>query len=239
MKIKVALCLSGMPRDIDYTWPFFEKNLLGSYDVDVFGAFWIDKSGKDDGHGLITKPYEHFNESFFIDLCKPKIVKFTELNDLIIDKVNEINNLKLGRANIAPLKNYRALCMLYMIEQADKLRQEYELYKGNYDVVIRCRSDLVMYNTPNLHNLNPKTIYMSKFITAPGINDTCWWSDRDTADIFSNTFSFFNYFDFSQIKAKTLEPEHIMSIFATINKIKFEWTDDTHQISRWVKQKNE
>lgn len=236
--MNVALCFSGMPRDIDYTWPLFQENLIKHYNVDIFGSFWVDELNQDNCHGQFEKPYTHFDESHFIKLCKPKISKFVTLNNSILSKINEININKLKSAGINPLKNYRALCMLYMIEQSNRLRREYEYFNSKYDVVIRCRSDLMMYTKPNLENLLPRTVYMSKFITAPGINDTCWWSDAETANIFSEIFSFFNFFDFSNIKTREIEPEPIMGIFAMLNKIQFKWTDDIHNISRWVNGKD-
>lgn len=237
--MKVALCLSGMPRDIDFTWPFFQKNLLEHYDVDIFGSFWIDELGQDNGHGILDKPYEHFKESHFVDLCKPKMVKYVTLNNEILNAINEINYRKLELAGIEKFRNYRALCMFYMIEQCNRLRREYEFFsQQKYDIVIRCRSDLVMYNKPDFSNIANKIIYMSKYITAPGINDTCWWSDNETANIFSEIFSFFLSFNFRNIKVDRLEPEPMMSILAAINGIKFQWTEDLNAIARFEKNKN-
>lgn len=235
--MRVALCLSGMPRDIDYTWPFFQNSLLNHYNIDVFGAFWIDPLGSDTINENTNLNHKHFSESDFIDLCKPKMCKFIEFNNTVIDKINEVNYMKLGLAGIEPFKNYHSLCMFYMIEQVDRLRREYEKISGKYDVVIRCRPDLVMYDKLNLNDLQQKIIYMSKYITLPGFNDTCWWSTSETANMFSDLFSFFSSFEFSQVKVKTLEPEHVIQIYMQINKLNIEWTDNIHEISRWVKNK--
>jgi len=235
MSLKVALCLSGMPRDIHLTWPFFQKNLLSHYEVDIFGAFWTDPLNKDNHNEFPDRIHSHFTESEFINLCSPKVSKFIEFNHIFHDKLNEINYKKLGLVGIEPIKNYHSLCMFFMIEQADRLRREYEKLLDRYDVVIRCRPDLYLENIPNLHNLNEKTVYMSKYITLPGFNDTCWWSTSNTANLFTDLFTFFSQFDFSQIQTKILEPEHIIQIYLQINKIQLSWTDDQQIITRFKK----
>ena len=40
--MKIALCFSGQPRDIDIIYPFIKHSILDGNDVDVFAHTWWD-----------------------------------------------------------------------------------------------------------------------------------------------------------------------------------------------------
>ena len=61
---KIALCLSGLIRDIDYTKPFW-INLINKYDIDVYGSFWDDEN-KENGDTIDNlKSIFNFNSCAF------------------------------------------------------------------------------------------------------------------------------------------------------------------------------
>ena len=40
--MKIALCISGQPRDIDINFPIHKASILDGNDVDVFIHTWFD-----------------------------------------------------------------------------------------------------------------------------------------------------------------------------------------------------
>ena len=62
-KPKIALCLSGLIRDIDYTKEFW-ISLINKYDIDVYGSFWSDENESTNDTIQNLKTIFNFKEVF-------------------------------------------------------------------------------------------------------------------------------------------------------------------------------
>ena len=58
--MKVCLLLSGQLRNAVEIFPYFEKNLLSLYDVDVFISSWRNTSQIDSSNNFNVVPYDEY-----------------------------------------------------------------------------------------------------------------------------------------------------------------------------------
>lgn len=130
-KPKIALCFSGLIRDIDYTKKDW-LNLIDKYDIDLYGSFW-DVENSEFGDTIDNlkntykfkevefEPYSNFKKST-LDIITPYIKPPSSLMPHLIDHAKNLNLLsmwyKIWRANM-------------MVSGNDE----------NYDIVIRARTD--------------------------------------------------------------------------------------------------
>jgi len=240
--MKVALCLSGMPRQIKESWPLIKKNLVDVYQPDIYTSFWNDCLEEDQQQPLLGK-YKNTSLDEFKELVKPTAFTFTNYDDVVVNSLKNVNKERFHKFGMKEPISHRGIGAFYLIESANNLKKQGELIRGKYDVVIRSRSDLLTYNVPDLHNTKPNTIHMSIHNANGGINDTFWYSDSKTADKFCTPFSFIQDFDFRQLNSKYFPHEVVLRVIAQIHNIDFElnadnqitykfsikpWEDDKH-----------
>jgi hypothetical protein len=139
--MKIALCLSGQPRYLGHIVPMIQKNLLEKNAPDVFFHTWFDKSDTTTKFGS-SIPYQ--DGKMGTPHLDTDIIMKSAFNpvDYIIEpqRVFEVTNRLIGAPTAVP---EHLVSMFYSMEQANKLKQSYEL-KNNfkYDIVIRARFDL-------------------------------------------------------------------------------------------------
>jgi hypothetical protein len=118
---KIALCLSGLIRNSFFCFPYIYNSFLNSeYKVDVFIHTWNDSPTISLYNPL---KYKIENETDVINQIRPQI----PLDGVRIEG-NVNNNIK----------------MFYSIKKC------FELVPDDYDVVIRCRFDLLLQDKINL-----------------------------------------------------------------------------------------
>ena len=133
-KPKIALCLSGLIRDIDYTKPFW-KNLINKYDVDVYGSFWDDEN-KENGDTIDNlKSIFNFKE---LEFEKYSNFKKSTL-DLITPYITPPSTLLPELQSYT--KSFVTLSMWYKIWKANMLSKNLNI---NYDIIIRGRTDMFL-----------------------------------------------------------------------------------------------
>lgn len=171
--MKVAVCLSGHLRKFTETYPSLFNNLIKKYDCDIFISTW-DKMGytcqyKQDINLNETAPYL----SNIQQLYKPK--------KIIIESISFIEDLKKQGNEYAPhLINCpkhvgHMASMFYKIYAANELRKQFEMETGTtYDVVVRCRPDLIFNSAINIsEKIQDGHILIPKVNCGPG-----WYSDQ-------------------------------------------------------------
>lgn len=147
--MKVAICLSGQPRNIKIGYKFIDKYLLqpnNDHEIDVFAHCWYNPEdvGKPytsaqqyaEGHVGVTQKDA---DVYLIEKLKPK--------KHIIEK--EINFKEYSK-NFKSHPNAKQDVMssiFYSIHTCNKLKTEYEVENNfSYDVVVRTRYDLAYFS---------------------------------------------------------------------------------------------
>ena len=145
---RIALCYSGRPRSILECYENHKQHFrLGQNDVDVFAHMWFDEDlvgsqfRTDVGQG--TWPDAGVKE-WIDENWKPKKIRY-EKPRYFADMFNDTWQTKW----VASHPKDNQISMFYGIEQAIKLKKEYEEENNfKYDYVIRMRSDLVFLKSP-------------------------------------------------------------------------------------------
>ena len=119
--MKSALCISGMTRNLEKSFPTLKEKILDRFDPDIFISTW--DTHKDTY--LAEKYYSRFRHK----------IRFFETHSWGDDS-DEIFDSSKGTL-------YTTNPMFYKIYRADVLRLEYQwMKKMKYDLVIRTRTDL-------------------------------------------------------------------------------------------------
>ena len=146
--MKIALCLSGQPRNLDECYPFFYESLLRGNDVDVFAHVWWDEECK--GKTYMWHSSAKFGDEDlakkFIECYKPvayTVEKQRQFDLSFCEKHNYewLDDVPQKQLDIfTPGVIFCMMSQTYSILQADLLRQN---YTDDYDIVIRARTDLL------------------------------------------------------------------------------------------------
>jgi len=164
---RIALCYSGRPRSYQECHENHKQHFrLGQNDVDVFAHMWFDEDlvgtqfRTDVGQG--TWPDAGVKE-WIDENWKPKKIKY-EKPRYFADMFNDTWQTKWPATH--PKDNQ--ISMFYGIEQAIKLKREYEEENNfKYDYVIRMRSDLVFLQSPGqFEDYDPSKLHV--FDVQPG-----------------------------------------------------------------------
>ena len=165
--MKVALILSGQPRNIPFGYDFFQNTLLSHYDVDVFAHTWFDPNNLSTQSVIPGRQHLSLDPNainYISELYKPKELlvelpkTWTEMCEFT-DKVFTNAHTWADQANIIPqAKVYSSNIthsMFYSIMMSNLLKEQYAVENDiKYDVVIRGRFDCAPHNILNLNDVD-------------------------------------------------------------------------------------
>ena len=137
--MKIAVCLSGMLRNFENTFPRFKKFIIDEYQPDIFFSGYPNSSGI------------KYCENKLTELYHPKKICIQEYTDQLRKKICD-NEQKYSARPETKINNF--LSQLYNIKTCDNLRQQYEQEnKFKYDIVIRSRIDVFYFKRFELKEL--------------------------------------------------------------------------------------
>jgi hypothetical protein len=141
---KVALCFSGQPRDVTNSYPYIKKNILEPNNItDIFiHVHWRDEwpSVK-----YLNNTYTKEELNQVSELYNPLVLKIEDdrIYNPAIEEYLSTPGLKYNDFFMSKFRSVRYSCDM-SIYKANELKNKYEIENDfEYDVVIRCRLDLV------------------------------------------------------------------------------------------------
>ena len=195
--MKVAVCISGQPRNYEQGFKELKKWFLNKYDCDVYIHTWYDtKSVFETGHDYLEKKTYSFTQNDYdkiLKLYKPKAYEFQK--PITFDETG-ITGSHL------PYKLNNILSAAYSIHSCYNLVRESGI---EYDYIIRYRFDLqfTKYVSPkciflkDISQLDPNKYNCFKYPDIEGfpqrtseIDDQFIVSGPQIADIYSDYFSY-------------------------------------------------
>jgi hypothetical protein len=136
--MKIAVCISGLPRSYKQGFEELKTHFLDKYDCDVYIHTWYDiTSTYETGHKFAPKAYYNFTKKDYqniLDLYKPLSYEFQKP---IPFDCNNIKGPHLG------YKLHNILSAAYSAHACFNLLKE---SKKEYDLIIRYRFDLQFTN---------------------------------------------------------------------------------------------
>jgi hypothetical protein len=171
--MRVALCISGMPRSFKRCVDQLRRNFLDIYQPDIFISTWRSELRDE------TFPESDTAEEL-IELLQPK--KFDiEIFNKARQESFETNPFK-SFSDQAGRSVSRMIPMYYKVFLADTHRFIYEREnKIQYDVVVRARSDLLFQAPVALEVVPPNVVAFPIKNSTSHVNDQFWYSSPETA----------------------------------------------------------
>jgi hypothetical protein len=210
--MRVAICLSGQPRNSELCHPFIMDNIVNcnkEHDFDFFIHTWEGSDGSSSWESSIDG-----NKSNIIDLYKPKLFE--------IEQQKEFSDYIGGYPSILGEFNQikRVKSMFYSILKCNKLKSKFESDNNfKYDCVIRLRFDFQI-ETPLIldMDLNMLSVKNEKSHDEWAINDHIAISNSKNMDTYSDLYN--NIFEICKIEKCPFNPEIILGRHIKINNIK-------------------
>lgn len=168
--MRVALILSGIPRNFKYCFPYLKKYVIDELNPDLFFSGYTDP--KNNVSEDVLKNIYNFKKSYIRNLDS-----------------NDENHIwkEYGSREIKkncmfpPLSPAKTISQYYNMMVANRLKVEYELENDfKFDVVIRSRIDYYYYRTVTLRelsNLKENSVYMPSEWDFSGYTDAFAYGD--------------------------------------------------------------
>ena len=190
--MKIALCISGQPRYVRHCFPEIHNKFIKNHDTDVFFHCWYEpaKVGQKFEFLVNDRRTGHLEpdiDKVILDLYKPKL-------NIIEPQIN-FNIDFLNGKHTGMIRPFSIPSMWYSIKKANDLKTEYEaLHNFKYDLVIRCRFDLVFdtYNI-DIEKLDPTQLHVAGELN-PTLNDQCAISSSENIDWYSKMYDKLEYY---------------------------------------------
>lgn len=217
--MKIAICLSGQPRtwkkcyktwlnmfsphgEIDFYFHLWNYNTLPKHLVSQYGAILTDESISQEEQNEII---ETLNPKKYIFESKKKITYW---------------NIKLPNE-----KQFGPWCaeQFYSQYRASLLKREYEIENNfRYDLVVRVRSDLYIFNSPKVFPPTPNTLHTThcswdKTYNCYRIGDIFFYADSHTFDQVSEFFKFLSFTSTDWVTSVRVPPPEIAMYFYLAN----------------------
>jgi hypothetical protein len=225
---KVALCISGQPRNALKSFPFIKQNIIDPNQADVFihmhydpENLYMEKSHADNGNCLLQPGLDQE----LIRLYQPKRVlvekprnfqkPLFQIPSKRLESFKKMNSHRIwtDEEHIAyTVKNMTS--MYYSIYKANELKEVYANEEGFvYDYVIRIRFDFFPYQPLLMTNYNPNFIYYLE-LGQPDqlISDWCNFGSNMIMNVYASLYlhmdylNMFQFYPMSERLPNTLEP---------------------------------
>lgn len=206
--MKVAICVSGFPRIMKFTYPYLKKYILNQLDsYDIFYSGYIDNNN-------------NILDTDILNTYSPKKYIIREYTESV---KNEIWNIygTMDVINIQPPTNPdNLLSQHYNIWKSNDLKKEYEKENNlHYDITFRIRTDYYFYKFPTLEELETKNAICipSNGWDHGGYTDGFAFGESRLMDIYSNLF--FNIKKYNIEHQQIFHPEKMLKYHLDINNI--------------------
>ena len=208
--MKVAVCYSGMLRNLMVNFDNHNEYFLSKYDCDIFLDLWDVY-----GYGTYEKRYDSFSEDKIteedkkniIEKIKPKDYRFEEFKTMESFFDYKEKTIDPKRSNVPPYPK-NILSMFYKIKKCG------ELVKRNhveYDVIVKTRCDLFHKEEINLEQPKDNTIYVNEIdgwgVSAVG--DRFLYGNPKTMEILHSTYDNVENLWLNRISILSA-PEHVL-----------------------------
>lgn len=188
--MKIAILISGEPRFTNFIDDFI-NSLQGVDQADWFFYLWRETPHNEIFERVPEGWHNIPSREWAINNIKNRL-----------PNNHNVANLKLGEQYESPGTDaiYKQFWGIY---QSNLLRQEYEKNNGNYDLVIRARSDLLINDPINLQYIRSQLDYNSKLVFLPEgprygynkdtINDQFAISSPDNIKIYTELVNYISH----------------------------------------------
>jgi hypothetical protein len=209
--MKVALCISGLPRAVEKCYENLYVNFLSPYQPDIFMYFW-----KENVEVRVEAPVKDFEDQIWRAKTLYPAVNCQVVEKpprLLADYFKKHGFDKDERGAVWKTKRRHCLSMYKAIYECNCLKVQHEAQNQfKYDFVIRARTDVSL----RINKLHQQISMSKKYITIPhrsdtlvkgGYGDEYAWGSSDAMDYYSSLYLSFREY---QKNVKTFWNAHQM-----------------------------
>jgi hypothetical protein len=214
--MRVALCLSGLPRALQEGYSSLYKHIIEKYNPDIFIHIWTEQLYYNPSE--IVKPYEEYIKSveFIMRMYKPKSIMIDKHHILKPEyqKYTEVNRYKGSIRHV-----YNMFSMYESLYLSNKLKIQYESNNNFiYNCVIRSRFDLNIIKDIELENYDMNKLNIEANSNPDKeLTDYFAFGTSKIMDIYSDIY---NHTSEICNTATDIYPEKIFKLYILNNKIK-------------------
>jgi hypothetical protein len=223
--MRVALCFSGIMRDLDETKNFW-TDLIKKYNIDVYASFW-DIENEELGDTI-----ENFQKVYTVkklEIENYKIFKQTtqSIASLMITPPNTLSPYM--QKNV---RDFGQLSMYYKVWKANQLSK---ILGIEYDIVIRARIDTVLDDQFEIFQNDMLNVPMGVNLLynwpgSEGINDCFAYANPKIMDYYS--FIYLQLLQYHNEGHYIFPPEHLLAVHFSKIKIQIRFFPNYMMISR-------
>lgn len=184
--MRVALCLSGLPREVEEGYQYLKRTLLDRYAVDVFAHAWLEDPYKNNSYQPPNTDYETRMKQALkvLELYKPKAFSLEEFH---------IKQDWYEAEGTDCLYGSRCCSQLESVYIANSLKRKYELQNHfKYECVIRCRYDFGLQDCLQLESYDLANHVFIMDVggnTEKHVNDHFAFSSSERMDVWADLFN--------------------------------------------------
>lgn len=186
--MKIALCISGQPRNVKQGYEFIKRNIIEYNNPDIFIHTWITSAemGKDfvnpTNNIKVADAIDTSISNTILELYSPTITDFEEQIKFDEKDYND-------RAFMGVVPSW-VLSMWYSVRSANRLQQQYVEQTGiAYDVIIRTRFDWAVNESMKMDKLITDSIICPRDCFSPdGFNDQFAAGPPNLMNVYSNLY---------------------------------------------------
>ena len=178
--MRTAVCLSGFPRTMEFSFAYFKKYILDELNPDIFFFGYSDDRNDISSQKIL----DYYNPvSYFIREYTDQVQ-----HEIWIDYgTPEIKNVRLVAGT--PIQ---ILSQYYNLFHSNRLKTLYERQNNfTYDLVIRARTDYYFYRglTDLELETQPNTVYIPDIWDFEGVSSGFAYGQSTAMDTYSNLFN--------------------------------------------------
>lgn len=182
--MKVAICISGQPRNVHKGFVFIEPNLLAPNDCDVFIHMWwneeqIGKPYINAGGHTVTEPLEDGMLEDIIEMYNPVLMHH--------EPQKEFDEKDYAERAYPAIKPASSLSQKYSSMKAHELRRK---SGREYDAVVRLRFDFALQTLICVNNCDLNVINVpNRCPHTNGVDDTFAIGSPENMDVYGNLYN--------------------------------------------------
>jgi len=216
--MKSCILLSGQLRNAKNSFESIKKNLIDTYDADVFISTWSNsnKIQKSNLAGGSVDDDSTIDE--IINLYNPITIEVDKYEDELVEKFHRMIQPFKSKAPFET-KPLSVFMMWYKIMKVNQLKSRYEQTNGfKYDTVIRSRFDLNIDSQIEIIDAQPNELYIPKgWDWKMGYNDLFALGNSQSMDYYCDMFNnLLPMLDSGHI----LHPEYLMKVYLDLSGFK-------------------
>lgn len=180
--MKVALCISGQPRNVERGFPFIKDNIIDVNDPDVFIHAWVDDSIigpeiRNSGNHIASSPIPSDIDDIILKLYCPV--------DYIFEPQREFDERDYNIHRFPGIVPKNSLSQRFSVRESIYLALEHSAY----DVIIRMRFDWAIGVPVDMRSFDTSRIIVPSGCPHPGgLNDQFAFSNTSNMVHYANLY---------------------------------------------------